>query len=358
MIGVMAAIALLGLALAPVLIKQLDRFAWEKETSQLKAFADGFRQGVLKTKSIPNQTGWDQMIATNLGLEISQVRTTERGQARVFLIDPAFQIDANVGLNPSYVQNANGVTNQPVNARLLMVSSLAKALPTNLVSGVAASTAAFSNIWVVAEGSVPAGWTWNGRGEDLAVQRIHLADVFLRLELNRDEVGGSGGRYSIEGASTNGVPGPGPAYGAYFIDGTQLRLYDDANYLEYSEILHRSQSFFFVLGTWRADKFLGRTVDRLGPIDLEQAAAKFMASKTNLCALNSGVTTWTVRDAMIGYMSNYVRWCQAGFPGCTTSGNKNPSGPYGDVLGGNASQFGSQAYMNANATQLTCQQAN
>src|SRR5436190_6282440 len=115
MIGVMAAVALLGLALAPVLIQQLDRLAWEKETSQLKAFADGFGQGVLKTKTIPNQTGWDQMIAANLGLEISQVRTNERGQARVFLIDPGFQIDANVGLSSNYVQNANGITNQPVN---------------------------------------------------------------------------------------------------------------------------------------------------------------------------------------------------------------------------------------------------
>jgi hypothetical protein len=357
MIGVMAAVSLLGLALAPVLIKQLDRLAWEKETSQLKMFADGFRQGVLKTKTIPNQTGWDQMIATNLGLEISQVRTNEGRQVRVFLIDPAFQIDANVGLNPSYVQNADGVTNQPVNPRLLIVSSLVKALPTNLVSGVASSTAAFSNIWVVAEGSVPADWSWNGRGEDLTVQRIHLADVFLRLELNRNDVGGSGGRYSIEGASTNGVPGPGPAYGAYFIDRTQLRLYDDANYLEYSEILHRSQSFYFVLGTWRSDKFLGRTVDRLGPIDLEQAAAKFLISKTNQCALNGGVTTWTVRDAMIAYMSNYVGWCQAGFPGCTIEGNKQPTAPYGDVLGANQSQPGSQAYMNAKATGLICQQA-
>ena len=83
-----------------------------------------------------------------------------------------------------------------------------------------------------------------------------------------------------------------------------------------------------------------------------------MASKTNQCALNAGVTTWTVRDAMIAYMSNYVGWCQAGFPGCTTSGNKNPTAPYGDVLGANASQPGSQAYMNAKATGLICQQAN
>ena len=94
------------------------------------------------------------------------------------------------------------------------------------------------------------------------MQRIHLADMFLRLELNRDDVGGSGGRYSIEGASTNGVPGPGPAYGAYFIDGTQLRLYDDANYLEYSEILHRSQSFICP-GHLACRQIPGRTVDRL-----------------------------------------------------------------------------------------------
>jgi hypothetical protein len=355
MVAVMTVLALLALALTPLLIKQMDRMAWEKESSQLKSFADGFRRGVVKTKSIPNQTGWDQMIATNLGLEINQVRINERRQARVFLIDPAFQIGANVGLNPSYVQNASGVPNPPDSPRLLIISSLSKPLPTALVSGTASSTTAFNNIWDVSEGGVPAGWSWSGRGEDLKVQRIYLRDVFLRLVLNRADPADNGGRYSIEGTSPAGVPWSGSYYTAYFIDGTQLGLYNDAG-LEYSEILHRTRDFHFVLGTWRSEAFLGRTIARPGPMDLERAAAKFMGARTNACAVsgNPSMTTWTVRDAMIAYMSNYVGWCQAGFPGCTTDGNNNPSAPYGNILNANQSQFGSRAYLNAKTTGLIC----
>jgi len=353
MIGVMAVLAILALAFATILIKQLDRMAWEKETSQLKAFAGAYRQGVLKSKSIPNQTAWAQFIATNLGLEISQVRTNDRRVGRVFLIDPTFQIDVNTGLNPSYVQTASGATNQPVSPRLMILSSISGALPTNLVSGIANSTTAFNNIWDAAEGTIPAGWTWSGKGEDLKVQRIHLGDLFLRLELNRDPPGGSSGRYAIEAAGPSAVPGANP-FSRFFIDGTHLGLHDDSSNLEYSEILHRGRSFYFVLGTWRSEKFLGRTVDRPGAIDLERAAARFMSSKTNGCALPS-VTTWTVRAGMIGFMSNYVNWCQAGFPGGTTDGNTSPNNPY-DVLTKNQSFFGSQAYMSDQANKLICPQ--
>src|SRR3989442_1572019 len=58
MIGVLAVVAILALALATVTIKYLDRIAAEKETAQLKSLAEGFRQGVIKTKTIPNQVGW------------------------------------------------------------------------------------------------------------------------------------------------------------------------------------------------------------------------------------------------------------------------------------------------------------
>jgi len=343
------------------MIKQLDRMAWEKETSQLKAFADAYRQGVLKTKSIPNQTAWDQFISTNLGLEVSQVRTNERRLRRVFLIDPDFQIDNNTGLNPSYQQTVSGATNQPVSPRLMIISTISGALPTNLVSGIASSATAFNNIWDASEGAIPAAWTWNGKGEDLKVQRIHLGDMFLRLDLNRDAVGGSGGSYSIQGDTTVGVPGAGPTYSAFYIDGTQLGLYDNNSppRLEYAEILHRGRSFYFVLGTWRSEKFLGRTVDRPGAIDLERAAQKFMTSKTNGCALSysPAVTPFTVRDSMIAYMSNYVSWCQSGgFVGCTTEGNGSPSNPY-DILAKNQNFFGSQTYMIDLVNKLICQQA-
>src|SRR6266516_2426463 len=92
MIGVLAVVAILVLALATVTIRYLDRMAAEKETAQLKSLAEGFRQGVITTKTIPNQTGWYSMIATNLGLQTNQVTLNDRRLARVFLIDPSLRV--------------------------------------------------------------------------------------------------------------------------------------------------------------------------------------------------------------------------------------------------------------------------
>src|SRR5437867_1058302 len=107
MIGVLAVMAILALALAPILIKQLDQIAGDKEASQLKAFADAFRQGVLQTKSIPNATGWYTNIATVLGFQTNQVLINDRHVARVFLIDPALRVGSSSGTLP-YTQTPNG----------------------------------------------------------------------------------------------------------------------------------------------------------------------------------------------------------------------------------------------------------
>jgi type II secretory pathway pseudopilin PulG len=366
MIGVLGVIAILALALAPVLIKQLDQIAADKEAGQLKAFSAAFRQGILKSKSIPSQTGWDSMIATNLGLEISQVRTNDRHVARIFLIDPLLEIGVSGGKLP-YTQGINGSRVfdnfgnivPPINPRVAILSSISQPLPTNLVSGVASSSSAFSNIWEAGEGTVPVGWGWTGKGDDLKIQRINVIDLFIHLGLSQDAATpGSPGNFSIEGVGPTTIPSA--AFEAYYLDGTQLGLYDRSAppAYQYGEILHNSKSFLFVLGSWQGERFLGRTISRLTPVDLQRAANAFLLSNTNNCAANSGVTTWTAYYAMISYMSNYCAWCDSGWQGCTTFGNKNPSGTYGTVLNANQGQFGSQAYLNTKTTALICQQAN
>ena len=366
MIGVMAVVAILAIALAAVFIKQLDQMAADKESRQLKAFSESFRQGILKTKSIPSQAGWDSMIATNLGIEISQVRTNDRRLARIFLIDPALEIGASggklpytQGINGSRVIDAFGNIIAPINPRVLILSSLSQPLPTNLVSGVASSVAAFSNIWESAEGTIPVGWSWNGRGDDLKIQRLNVIDLFIHLALSKDTATpGNPGNFSIEAVGPAAIPSA--AFESYYLDGTLLGLYDRSAppAYQYGEILHHPKSFTFVLGSWQGARFLGRTISRLTPVDLQRAADAFLLSKTNNCAANAGVTTWTVYYAMIAYMSNYWSWCDSGWQGCTTFGNRNPSGTYGTVLNANQSQFGSQAYLNNKTTALICQQAN
>src|SRR5262245_60495718 len=65
MVGILAVIAILAVVLIPVFIKQLDQLAADKEVRQLKAFADGLKQQIIKTRYIPDQTAWDSMISSN-----------------------------------------------------------------------------------------------------------------------------------------------------------------------------------------------------------------------------------------------------------------------------------------------------
>jgi prepilin-type N-terminal cleavage/methylation domain-containing protein len=325
MIGALVVVAILALALVPVLIRQLDQVAAEKEAKELKALADGFRQGVLKTKTIPNESGWYSLIATNVGLQIGQVRTNARRNERVFLIDPDLEIGFNGGKLPysqtaagSQVNGGSGLI-APINIRLVILSSISAALPGSLVSGVASTSSAFSNIWNVPEGTVPAGWSWNGQGEDLKVQRIHLADAFVPLILNNTMTNRQG-RYAIEGSSLVTLP-VAPSYivastfTAYFLDGSHLALYDQNNVLQYGEILHEARSFDFALDTWRGGQEVVPEIRHPGPLDLQMVANAFLASSINPSAKN-GATPSNVYSAMITYMQNYVAWADGcAFPG-------------------------------------------
>jgi len=356
LIGVLAVVSILAVALAPILIKQLDQIAGDKEISQMKLFAVTFRQGVAKTKTIPNESGWAQLIATNLGLQIDQVRTNDRRQPRVFMIDPALRVN---GAVLPYAQTMNGAAPAPVNLRLIILASISTPLPATITNGVASSAAVFSNIWECTEGTVPVGWAWSGPGTDLKIQRLNIDDLFVPLTLSKDAATtGSAGNFSIDAFGPSAVPSD--SFTSSYIDGTALGLYDRSAtpVLQYGEFLHKAKSFTFVLGTWKGERFLGKTIDRLSAVDLQRAANAFTDSKTNTCAANSGVTTWTVYYAMISYMSNYVNWCDSGWQGCTTFGNKNPSGTFGTVLNGSQATPGSQAYLNSKTTALICQQAN
>jgi len=360
MIGIVTVLLILALALGPLLIKQLDQMAGDKEAAELKALVVGLRQGVLRAKVIPDQNGWDSMISTNIGLQIDQVRRNARGVPRLFLIDPGFGATGGGGVG-LYSQTINGTPSVPLSPRLMIISSISKALPSALTNGVTPTSGdfTFDNIWNAAEGTLPSGsgWTsWGGRGDDLKVQHIHLSDVFVSFTMNGD--GTTPGEYGIDGFSEIPIPSP-IVFTTYFFDSTLLRLYDKTDHFEFSEILHESKSFFSIFGSIQGQRFLGRTIDRLTPLDLQRAADAFTASSTNHCAFNAGITPWTVYYGMIAFMSNYVNWGDSGFQGCQKPcGNGNPSGTFGSVLNGNQTQIGSQAYLDAKSNGLICQQVN
>lgn len=326
MIGILAVIAILAVALIPILIKQMDQIAADREIKQLKTFADGLRQQVVKNRFIPDHTSWDSMIASNVGLSISQVRTNGRRVARAFLIDPNFQLQRSgesSPSNPPYTQNVGGSIIYPTSPRLMILSSMAQALPVS--SGI---NNAFNTIWNTEEGKVPADSAWNGyqKGDDLKIQRIHLSDLFVQLVLNSD--GSVGGEYTIDGNPAAIPSSPTPRY---FLDSSLLELYDCGStngVPAYSEILHRSKSFSFISCSWQqGDDSVTRALERPGPLDLQLAVNKFL-SLTNHNPWRDGWPTVNstnkvlpthVHDTMTNYMIRYINWRAA-----------NPNAPSGD----------------------------
>jgi type II secretory pathway pseudopilin PulG len=316
MIGVFTVLALLALALTPILIKQFDRIAAEKETAQLKAIAEAFRQGIMTTKRIPDQNSWASMIATNLGLTSDQVRTNERRVARVFFADPRLELGS-AGSGLEYVQTMNGSAIPPTNyTRVMILSSLSQPIPTFSTQDPILLAQYFSDLWNSQEDVPPSwlttSWAWTGKPEDLKIQRIHLANLFVQLTLNKDA--NNSGLYSIDG-TTPAAP-PRSPFVAYFIDGTKLELFDLASQaLQHGEILHTSKSFDSVLGSWRAEKFLGRTIQHPDPVDLQLAADAFFSAPQNpgrkMLPGGTDPTTTNVFNGMISYMSNYVYWSKS-----------------------------------------------
>jgi prepilin-type N-terminal cleavage/methylation domain-containing protein len=324
MIAVLTVVAILALALATVTIRYLDRVAAEKETAQLKSLAEGFRQSVITTKIITNQTGWDYVIATALGMQVNQVRTNDRRVARAFLIDPNLQVRVNGGTLPyaqdisppgSAVTNASGNVIPPISPRVMIVSSLSKPLP--VTNGVASSAAAFSNIWNAAEGTIPAGWTWTGKGEDLKIQRIHLADLFVQAVFNNQDPDNEM-QFRIDGVPDAVFPTN--SVSRFFLDGTLLTLYGtnglvdhgtNVLVLQHTEILHESKSFVSERGSWTTGGYFGVTIHHPTALDLQMAADATLALTTN----NPAATyiPSDVYDAMVNYMASYVDWAGSGF---------------------------------------------
>src|SRR5438874_798809 len=165
MIAVLSVIAILVAAIVPSVIRRMDRGAWTRETADLNSIADALTQSILRTKIVPGTNTWATAIATQMSLPVSAITTNPRRFARAFLIDTNLSIGAGL----PYTQTTNG-TAKPANARMIIVSSLARALP--IASGVPPA-ADFSNIWNAAENTVPAGSPfagWQGTGEDLRIK--------------------------------------------------------------------------------------------------------------------------------------------------------------------------------------------
>lgn len=320
MIAVIAVVAVLAGAILPVAIRHLDVIAGKKEEAALNTIAEAIKRRITVNKLIANHPMWVTNVAIELGWNPNQVTNNIRNLRRVFMIHPALVIGTNgsLGLLP-YTQSVVGhnmasgsATVPPVSPRLMLVSSIGPALPSALASGVnsALGVNSFNNIWNTADGAVPSGWTWGGRGEDLKIRRIDLGDLFVQVILNnRDSTNTP--TYRIDDSSTNAVP-----YGgrrpAYFLKGSELRLNNAFGTNEYSEILQSSQSFTFEFGTWTKESFTVTSVSDTSAIDLQRVMHLFVAAPTNYNA-KAASSQITASNAMVNYMNEFISWRAAGY---------------------------------------------
>ncbi|HVK59285.1 MAG TPA: hypothetical protein VM735_10925, partial [Candidatus Kapabacteria bacterium] len=261
------------------------------------------------------------MVSTHLGWQIGRVTMNDRSNARIFLIDPTLQIGTN---SLPYSQSVAGSGTRPVNPRFMIVSSLGKGLPSGLVSGVAAATGdlSFTNLWSTPEGAIPNNWSsynWT-YGSDLKIERVDLSDLFLQITLvNADTNSVHIARIGVDDSSLTVVPTPASLpteLKSYYIRGSEMKLYKDVtatNILEYSEILYTNQEFTFELGSWQTKPYLGRTVAANGKV-LQRAMDLFLKAPLNPYA-KFGATQDTVYNAMTAYMTAFIAWRDAGYPG-------------------------------------------
>ncbi|MFT5185267.1 MAG: competence protein ComGC [Flavobacteriales bacterium] len=315
MIGVLAVISLISLVLVPVLIKKLDRVALIREEAMLLKMAEGYKAYASRNRSFPDDVNFVQLLADELGMHPVDVSLNQKGRSRLMVIDPRLRMGINTNQVLPYVQSIVGSI-EPINPRVLILSSLGDNYPVHITNGVAASSAVFDEMWALDVDSVPATWSpWNrGRGEDLIIQRLHIADLFVPLMLGNDR--NTQGLYSVDSLSTNSMPATSPrSVEGYFIVDTVLGLHDIDGDLKALEILHQPTSFVFEMGIWRS-RFEG--VDGGDPVgfNLQVASETFAAApwNPNAKSISDPATQAKIVAAMTLLMDEYNLWSAAGFP--------------------------------------------
>jgi type II secretory pathway pseudopilin PulG len=319
-VAVIAIIGILAAIILPLLISGKDFQVARDENTTLSVLATAFQDVVRRDAYIPAATNWADTIAVDAAMSMAAITNNPRGQPRILLIDTAGWF-TNVTL--PYTQMVAGNTNLPVNARMIIASSLGVPLPAALTNGPLNATN-FSALWNAAEGTTNFPTTgvwagWNGRSEDVKLQRIDLDPLFIGLQplVTYPAPAGPLGLYSI-GNDTNlyqaqylNLSNPPPA--AYYLQSTILRLYSDTAHLDSTQVLNQNGSFFYRDKIWQSG---GGGAVPTG-VDLSGVVFAFLNAVPNTQAANGGDQQRLVVQSMMNYMSNYIAWADGGFSDTT-----------------------------------------
>lgn len=316
MIGVLAVIAVLAGMLLPVAIRILDQLAARKEVATLASLAQAVQSSILRTRQITNVAQWAPLLAREAGMDLTAVTQNARRVPRVILHDKAGWLQTGL----PYIQTNTsppGLVTPPANARVMIVSSLSGALP-NALNNTDLTAEQFATLWDTPDDTLPttgplAGW---GRPDDLKVQRINLAPLFVNVVLST-YLQTNAGLYKIDQSPAFYTAPTSNGVAHYFLKGTVLELYSSAPTvaLQHSEVLERDTSYVYESGVWRSS-ILGAAATGLG--DVSGIVEAFLKAPENHNAANidpakPGLQQYIIVTNFIAYMSNYNRWEDSGF---------------------------------------------
>lgn len=306
-LGVLAILAVLAVAISPNLIGEMDRAAHRREEAQLLRIAAGFEKHVTQLHHLPDHTDWAALVAAQVGESAAWVGANARGGARRLIIDPEFGVGPTGTNRPPFAQTWEG-SGRVTHPRYLILTSLGADLPASVQAGFASSATAFAELWNLEEGHKPASWNWSGEAADLKLQRVDLTPLFHLVTLNSVDV--LPGRYAVDESEPVEVTRSPISF--YLLSGSTIGLLGTDSVSQSREIVDRTVSYSFEAGIWRGQLFAGIPVVQLTGSELEAVATSFLAAPENPSA---STTTDAVYTAVQNYMSAYIAWALAGYPG-------------------------------------------
>jgi type II secretory pathway pseudopilin PulG len=304
MIGVVAVVAIVAAVLTPAVIREMDQAARTKEVSDLNAISNAIVLQVLNTRSISNEAGMAQCVANWTRFPASRIATNNRRYARAFLIDTNGWFGTTAGGLP-YTQTTMGSTSAPTNARVMILGSIAGALP---VSTGRPGNSAFNDIWNTPDKAKPSTWTnWSGKGEDLLIQRVNLDQVFHRLVVvNRDTTASNPPWMTVGTIAAVPVAAGGGGLSGYYIDGSVVGLCDPTGTPMLRFALTKDTSYVFEGNVWY-DQLSGGDSKEVMAQAFAALSAQFLASQW-YSGSHQGGDQQGALVAMFNFMLVYGLW--------------------------------------------------
>ncbi|XOV81644.1 MAG: type II secretion system protein [bacterium] len=215
MIGVMAVMAILAGALAPSVFQLIEEGYQTAEQQSLRAISDALQKSIVRNRQIPSTTlaDWSAAVAQYASMPPVRITTNDKNHTRRLYADPMFFNATNQNFT-GYTQTT-GLASEPYSPRLMVVSSLTADISANLNTH-----DRFTDVWEQTADTLLV------EDDDLMIQRINLAPLFVRVLLNNANAAQAGFvlENGVENAISAAAGGADGVRMVYVLRGTQIGL--------------------------------------------------------------------------------------------------------------------------------------